>query len=99
MPPVLPVNGPLTETGVEKVTPPLSDVDRRTLLPFFVDDELPVAWSQATEMRLWWWPTPLPVSTVIIGLSSNCALPVSSAKNVDVQVAPWSPDRATAISE
>jgi hypothetical protein len=49
-------------------------------------------------MRLWWWFAPLPVSTVIIGLSLNCAFPVCGAKHVAVQVAPWSVERATAIS-
>jgi hypothetical protein len=43
MPPLLPVKFPLTETGVENVCPPSSEDDRTTLLPFFVEDELPVA--------------------------------------------------------
>jgi len=44
------------------------------------------------------WAEAVPVSTVIIGLSSNWALPVSGAKYVDSQCAPPSAERATAIS-
>jgi len=44
----LPVNGPLTETGVENEAPPLSEYDRMTLFPFLSEDELPVALSHAT---------------------------------------------------
>ncbi len=43
MPPVLPTNGPLTDTGVEKMAPPSSEKDSTTLFPFFVEDEFPVA--------------------------------------------------------
>jgi hypothetical protein len=43
MPPVLPVNDPLTETGVEKVAPPSSEEDSTTLFPFLVEEEFPVA--------------------------------------------------------
>jgi hypothetical protein len=48
MPPVLPLNGPLTETGAEKVTPPSSEWDRTTLFPFLSDEDEPVALFQAT---------------------------------------------------
>ncbi len=48
MPPVLPMKFPLTETGAENVTPASSEYESTTLLPFFSDDELPVALSQAT---------------------------------------------------
>ena len=39
---------PLTDTGAENVTPWSSEYDSSTLFPFFSEDELPVALSQAT---------------------------------------------------
>src|SRR5881392_3430450 len=49
--PVLPTTFPLTETGVEKVTPWSSEYDIRTLLPFFSEDDPPVSLSHATYTR------------------------------------------------
>ena len=46
MPPVRPVKSPLTETGELKWTPSSED-DSTTLLPFLVEEELPVALSHA----------------------------------------------------
>jgi len=43
MPPVLPVKSPLTETDAENVIPPSSEDESKTLLPFVVEDEFPVA--------------------------------------------------------
>jgi hypothetical protein len=39
---------PLTLTGSLNVTPPSSECEARMLLPFFVDDDVPVARSQTT---------------------------------------------------